>query len=173
MGAMYAEIDFRKVGKLRLKRDGFFVPEYLLTDDVSDYGDLSYDGFNKRSALAVTANTLYRFNFDGWFTNTIAITNSDGEVIGRCTRELFSRTYQLHLESGFTASFYRPNFFSSQYVWQSDGYGDIIGINNRFPFSLTTDIDIYQSKAPTCVMPLLMLLGQHLIILNRRRRAVH
>jgi hypothetical protein len=170
---MYQELDTTKTNELSLLRHGWWSPEYELTDSVKVYGQLNYSGISKRSATAVTARHTFRFNFEALFSKTILITDENETVIGECTREIFSRTRVLTMNSGFTAEFYRPSFFSREYVWESGGYGKVISVKNNFPFTLTTDVYVYPTKTPAAVIPILIFLGAHLIILRRRKRAVH
>lgn len=170
---MYQELEPARTNTLSLLRKGWWSPVYKLTDNVKDYGELSYSGISKRNATAETAHCTIKFSFEAIFSKTILITNNNGEVIGECTREILSRTRNLTLTSGFSARFYRPSFFSREYVWESDGYGKIMTIQNNFPFTLTTDIQLYSTNTPSKVIPLIIFLGAHLIILRRRKRAIH
>jgi hypothetical protein len=170
---MYQELDPKQINELTLRRRGWLTPDYTLTDSVNTYGQLSYDSISKRNAQITTATTRLRVSFEDFFSRTIIVTDENGAVIGKCSRDLFSRTRKLTLQSGFTAVFYRPDFFSREYIWESDGCGKIMSIKNNFPFTLTTDIRIYPSNTPASVMPLMIFLGEHLIILRRRKRAIH
>lgn len=170
---MYQELETKKVTQLALLRRGWFNPEYKLTDKVNDYGTLSYSGISKRNASAETASQTWRFNFKALFDRTILITDQNGVIIGECTRGFFSRKIVLTLQSGFSAEFYRASFWSREYVWDSVGYGKVMSLKNHFPFTLTTDVFINNTKTPAAIIPLLIFLGAHLIILQRRKRAVH
>jgi hypothetical protein len=170
---MYQQLDTTKTNELSLLRRGWWSPEYDLTDGMVKYGQLSYEGISKRNAIAALANNVLRFNFDSFFSHTILITDASGTVIGQCTREFFSRTRVLTMNSGFTASFYRESIFSREYIWGSDGYGKVVSMKNNFPFTLTTDVYVYPTKTPAAVIPILIFLGAHLIILRRRKRAAH
>jgi hypothetical protein len=170
---MYQEINTTTTNELSLLRHGWWSPEYELTDGLNQYGQLSYDGISKRNAEVSTATCILYFNFEEFFSRTILITDNSGTVIGKCTRELFSRARVLTLGSGFTARFYNPSLFSREYVWESVGYGKIMSLKNHFPFTLTTDIHLYPTNTPVAVIPKLIFLGAHLIILRRRKRAVH
>jgi hypothetical protein len=170
---MYQELDTSKTNELSLLRHGWWSPEYKLTDGVKTYGQISYSGISKRNATAATAAHTFRFNFEELFSRTILITDENNVVIGQCTREFFSRTRVLTLQSGFTASFYRESFFSREYTWESAGFGKVMTIKNNFPFTLTTDVYVYPGKTPAGVIPILIFLGAHLIILRRRKRAAH
>ncbi|MBC7400734.1 MAG: hypothetical protein H7289_12400 [Mucilaginibacter sp.] len=170
---MYKELNTTKTNELSLLRHGWWSPEYDLTDNMVNYGKLSYEGISKRNAKVALANNTLRFNFESFFSHTILITDASGSIIGQCTREFFSCTRVLTLQSGFTASFFRESFFSREYIWESGSYGKVIKMKNNFPFTLTTDVYVYPTKAPAAVIPILIFLGAHLIILRRRKRAVH
>jgi hypothetical protein len=170
---MYQELDTTKTNELSLLRHGWWSPEYDLTDNVAKYGQLRYKGISKRKAKVILANGALHFNFESFFSHTILITDAGGTLIGQCTRDFFSRTRVLTLQSGFTASFYRTSFFSRNYIWESAGFGKVMTIKNNFPFTLTTDVYVYPGKTPAVVIPILIFLGAHLIILRRRKRAAH
>ncbi|MCC8425467.1 hypothetical protein [Mucilaginibacter sp. UR6-11] len=170
---MYQELNAGKTNELSLQRRGWLFPEYTLTDNTFNYGKLSYKGLSKRNATVCLAGHEFSFNFERIFSRAILITDEKGMVTGKCTREPFTRTRILTLKSGFSARFYRPSFFSREHVWDSEGYGKLMGITNHFPFSLTTDIHLYQSQTPASIIPLMIFLGAHLIIVKRQQRAVH
>jgi hypothetical protein len=170
---MYQQLDITKTNELSLLRSGWWSPEYDLTDGMAKYGQLSYEGISKRNAKVALSNNTLRFNFESFFSHTILITDANGTVIGECTREFFSRTRVLTLQSGFTANFYRESLFSREYIWESDGYGKVVSMKNNFPFTLTTDVYVYPTKTPAAVIPVLIFLGAHLIILRRRKGAAH
>jgi hypothetical protein len=170
---MYKELDSKQVNQLSVIRHGWWGPRYELTDGNNSYGNLSYQGISKRYATVETAAGKWTFSFAALFDRSILITDEKGMVIGESTRDFFSRTRTLKLQSGFTADFYRPSIWSRQYVWQSVGYGKIMTITNRFPFTLTTGVYIEQTQTPAHIIPLLIFLGTHLTILRRRKRAAH
>jgi hypothetical protein len=170
---MYQELNTTQTAPLILKRYGWWNPQYELTDNTKNYGRLSYNDISKRNATVVTATNTWRFNFAKFFSKTILITDQNGAVIGECTRELLCQRRTLTLQSGFSADLYRASFFSREYIWESAGFGKIMSIKNNFPFTLTTDVSIYPTKTPAAIIPIMIFLGEHLIILQRRRRAVH
>jgi hypothetical protein len=104
---MYQELDITTTNELSLLRHGWWSPEYELTNGLNKYGQLGYDGISKRNAEVRTATCTLYFNFEELFSRTILITDSTGSVIGKCTRDLFSRTSVLTLTSGFSAIFAR------------------------------------------------------------------
>jgi hypothetical protein len=153
---MYQELDTHKTNELSLLRHGWWSPEYDLTDNMVNYGQLSYEGISKRNAKVALANNTLRFNFESFFSHTILITDASGTLIGQCTREFFSRTSVLTLQSGFTTNFYRKSIFSREYIWESGGFGKVMTIKNNFPFTLTTDVYVYPTKTPAAVIPILI-----------------
>jgi hypothetical protein len=169
---MYDTLDIKNTTELYLLRHGWFSPEYKLTDKVYSYGKLSYGGFSRYRGIAVTATCTWIFKREKLFSRTILITNKDDAVIGKSTRDWFSRKRLLTLETGFQAEFYRPLIWSREYVWNSSGYGKIMHIISH-PLGLKDTIYIDQSMTPPALMPLLIFLGGHLTILARRRRAAH
>jgi hypothetical protein len=169
---MYQILDLRKTTELYLTRQGWFSPEYELTDNTSSYGQLAYRPLSRRKAVVTTAAGIWTFKIEAIFSRTILITNQAGETIGRATRTLFSRRRILMMNDGFQGEFYRPSFWLREYVWESGQYGKIMHIHSN-PFSLMDLIGIDQSTAPAALIPLLTFLGSYLIILSRRRKAAH
>jgi hypothetical protein len=169
---MYQTLDPKQTTELVLVRHGWFNPEYELTDKVNSYGKITYHRFSPRKATATTATGTWIFRRAGLFNQTIFITDQNDSVIGKATRDWFSRITILTLQTGFRAQFYRPEFFSREYIWESDGYGKILEINS-YPLRLKDKININQSMAPPALIPLLTFLGSYLIILKRRRQAGH
>ena len=169
---MYKVLDTKQTNELLLLRKGWFWPEFELTDRTDSFGKLLYDGFSRRNATAITANMTWTFQRERLFSRTILIMDEAGMSIGKATRELFERRTLLTLQTGFQAEFYRPSIWSREYVWESQGYGQIMHINS-YPFSLKDTIYIDQSMTPPALIPLLIFFGAHLTILKRRRRAAH
>jgi hypothetical protein len=169
---MYSQLDTKKTNELFLVRAGLFNPEYLLTDNISDYGKMNFRWFPRVIATAVTAANTWVFKREGGLSRTVLITDTTGATVGKATREIFSRITVLSLQTGFMAKFYRPSIWSRQHVWESDGYGRIIHFRcNPFGFKNTVYID--QSMAPVSVIPLLIFFGSYLTTLQRRKRAAH
>jgi len=169
---MYDKLNIKTTGELYLLRQGWFSSEYKLTDNVYNYGKISYNAFLRRKATVTTASCSWTFKREKLFSRTIIITSENDSFIGKATREWFSRTSLLTLQTGFQAAFFKPSIWSREYVWQSDGYGKIMHfVSSRLNLKDTIYID--QSMAPPAVIPLLILLGGHLTILRRRRRTAH
>jgi hypothetical protein len=169
---MYDILDVNKTSELYLLRQGWFSPEYELTDKVYNYGKLSYHMFSRRKATATTASSTWIFKREGLFSRTILVTDENDVFIGKTTRDWFSRKRLLILQTGFQAEFYRPSIWSREYIWNSEGYGKIMHIISN-PFNLKDTIYIDQSMTPASLIPLLIFLGGHLTILRNRRRAAH
>jgi hypothetical protein len=166
---MYKILDPKTTTELSLIRHGWFSPDYELTDGAESYGRLSYSMLSRRVATAVSATSTWTFAFKQLFSRTILIIDQNGAVIGEASRELFSRTRILNMQSGFRAEFYRPVIFSWNYIWVSEGYGQIMNIK-MYPFTLKSVVTINQSMAPPALIPMLIFFGQHLTILRRRRK---
>ncbi|MDP9048383.1 MAG: hypothetical protein M3N14_09620 [Bacteroidota bacterium] len=167
---MFKTFDPTQTSELLLLRHGWLNPEFELTGGTDSYGTLSYNGITRRTAFAESANNRWVFRFKELFSRTILICDQNGVVIGEVTREWFSRRRKLALRTGFRAEFYRPFIFSWNYIWESEGYGQIMEIK-RYPLNLKDVITIKQTMTPPALIPLLIFLGAHLTILRRRRRA--
>ena len=169
---MYNILDPKITTELYLVRSGWFSPEYEITDNVYSYGKITYHRLSWRKATAVTAVATWTFQREGPFSRTTLITDQNGITIGKATRDIFSRKTILKLQSGLQAEFYRPSIWAREYIWESEGYGEIMHINNSL-FSLKDAIYIDQSMVPAALIPLLTFFGAYLVILSRRRRARH
>jgi hypothetical protein len=154
-----------------LLRQGWFSPKYELTDKVNNYGKITIRRSMMYKTAALTAISTWIFQRKSFFSRSISINDQNGIAIGTATTEWFSRKTKLTLESGFSAEFYRPLFFSREYVWESEGYGKVMHIKSN-PFRLTSTIYIDQSSTPASLIPLLIFLGFYLIFLKRRRKTV-
>jgi hypothetical protein len=165
---MFKTLDTKITTELSLIRHGWFSPEYELTDGTDSYGRLSYDFLIHRTATAVCATNTWKFGYKELFSRTTLIADQTGTFIGEITRDFFSRTWVLNMQSGFRAEFHRP-IFSWTYTWVSEGYGPIMNLR-VYPLNLKSNIRINQSMTPAPLIPLLIFLGQHLAILRRRRK---
>jgi hypothetical protein len=168
---MYNTLDTRKVTELNVVRHGWLNPEYDLTDGNYSYGKMKYTGISKRRPVAETGTEQWRFVFEGFTRRDFIILDKNGAQIGKLTRELFSRTNLLTMETGFTAHFRHTSFFSRTSVWEADGYGTIMHIKNPF-FAARYPVTIAQSATPQALMPLLIFLGVHRIIVDQQKKAM-
>jgi len=169
---MYKTFDPAQTSELLLTRHGWISPEYELTDNINSYGKLAYNGISRRIAMAESATCKWLFKNGPIFSRTIAITDENDAAIGETRREFFSRRTILTLQSGFTAEFYRPFFFSRELVWQAPGYGIVLRTKG-YPLLYKDMITVEQTMLPPAMVPLLAFLGTHLTILRKRRRAAH
>jgi hypothetical protein len=167
---MYKTIDTKQPNELLLLRQGWINPEFELTDKVYSYGKLTYNGILRRNAMAIAADNTWQFKFGPVFSRMLLITDQSGAIIGETKRKFFSRSRTLTLQNGFRAKFYRPSIWSREWVWESAEYGVIIRMKS-YPLQFKDKIATEQSMAPAALIPLLIFLGAHLIILERRRRA--
>ncbi len=168
---MYKILDPKQTNVLYIKRHGWLTPDYELTDQADSFGKLSYGFFSRRIGTAVTAAGTWTFVFEGVFSRTILIIDENGSVMGKATRDWFSRKRLLTMETGFQAEFYRPRFFWLwDYAWESTGYGKIMRIESSI-LNLKSTVYIEQSMTPVALMPLLIFLGAHLIVLRKRKKA--
>jgi len=166
---MFDKLDTKKTSELYLLRQGWISPRYELTDKVNTYGKITYRRSPMHKATAVTAANVWIFQRGSFFTRSILINDQNGVAIGTAITEWFSRRTKLTLESGFSAEFYRPLFFSFDHIWESEGYGKIVQIKGR-AFGPTKSIYIDQSNTPVNLIPLLIFLGAYLVILRKRRQ---
>ncbi|HEY2582841.1 MAG TPA: hypothetical protein VGI43_13595 [Mucilaginibacter sp.] len=168
---MYDILNLKITNELYLLRQGWFSPKYELTDKVNNYGKITIRRTMMYKTAAITAINTWIFQRKSFFSRSIFINDENGIAIGTATTEWFNRKTKLTLESGFCAEFYRPSFFSREYIWESDGYGKVMHIKSN-PFRLTNTIYIDRSSTPASLIPLLIFLGFYLVFLKRRRKAI-
>ena len=169
---MYKVLDIKKTNELYLVKQGWFSPDYDLTDNIYGYGRITFHRFSMRRATAITANETWVFKREGIFSGTTLITDQNDLLIGRAIRYGFGRKITLTLQTGFQAEFYRPSIWSREYNWESIQHGKIMHIHS-YPLNLRDNIYVDQSPAPGELIPLLIFLGGYLVILSRRRKASH
>ena len=169
---MYDILDTKKTTELNLLRKGWFSAEYELTDNTYCYGKLCYNGLYRRTATAESATGSWTFKPDGLFNRTISIIDQNGILIGKSTSDWFIRRRLLSLHNGFQAEFYRSLFLPREYTWESVIDGKIMRIKSH-PLNLKDTIYIDLAMVPPAIKLLLIFLGAHLTILNRRRSATH
>lgn len=75
------------------------------------------------------------------------------------------------MQTGFTAKFHRNSFFSRNSVWEADGYGAVMHINNPF-FGCTYPVVIQPTMVPQALVPLLIFLGVHRVIVDQQKKAM-
>lgn len=167
---MYQSIDPRKTNELFIQRNGWFNAIFELTDRACNYGSLSYKWLSRRTGYISTSAGSFSIGFDGFFTRNLVIMNEQGEKIGTASREIFSFETTLTMNDGFQAKFYLQSIWSREYVWESSLYGPIMRIKSPL-LSFTSNVYLQQSTARADILPLLVFLGQHLIILRKRRKA--
>jgi hypothetical protein len=165
---MYSILNTKNTNELYLVRKGWFNREVELTDNAYSYGKIVYHRLSKRIATAITASNTWIFKRAENSYRRISVTDENGVIIGTATRDFFSRTTTLSLQTGFVAKFYKPSLWSLHYIWESEGYGNVMHINSH-PYSLRDTVNIDQSKTPVSLIPLLTFFGSYLVILKRRR----
>jgi hypothetical protein len=169
---MFNTLDTKKTTALSIVRSGWLSPEYTLTDDAYNYGTMRYFGLSRRKATVKTASTNWVLNWAGPFTRTVSIKDETGASVGQVKHKWFSRRVILTMQTGFQAEFYHSSLFSREFTWESDGCGKIMHISSN-PLSTKDNVNIDNCLAPPAIIPLLIFLGEHLIILRRRRKAAH
>ncbi len=165
---MYSILDTKNANELYLVRKGWFSREIELTDNAYSYGKIIYHRLSRRIATAITGSNTWIFKRAESSFRHISVTDEKGVIIGTATRGFFSRITTLSLQTGFVAKFYKPSVWSLHYIWESEGYGNIMHIDSH-PYSLRDTVNINQSKTPVSLIPLLTFFGSYLVILKRRR----
>jgi hypothetical protein len=169
---MYDLLNLKTTNELYLERQGWFSTKYELTDKANDYGKITIRQNMMYKTAAITAINTWIFQRRTYFSRSISVSDENGLTIGTATRKWFTHKAKLTLESGLSAEFYKPIFFSREYIWESEDYGTVMHIKSN-PFSLTNKtINITESSTPAALIPLLIFLGSYLVFLRRRRNII-
>jgi hypothetical protein len=169
----FRSFDQLRTNELSVLRHGFFRPWYELTDGQFCYGKLTYTALLKRVCVIETDQGAWTIKRKGFMSRILLIEQPEKETIGSITPELWSRKIALSMNNGFEAIFLNKKILSRTHTWISDQYGDIVNIESKLwswgkPFKVNIDLNLLKS-VPT--LPLLALLGIHLILLKQAKAA--
>ncbi|MFD0765393.1 hypothetical protein ACFQZI_11060 [Mucilaginibacter lutimaris] len=162
-----------KTNELYIIKDGWFKPEYQLTDGQFVYAKLSYRSNFKRDAVIELPQQIWTIKRKGWFNRTLFINKGEDEIIGTIIPETWKRDFNLEFENGFTATYLYKKLFSKSLTLTNDTLGDILHITQKAfsvkqPFTVTIDLVTKPSDIPA--LPLLIMVGLH-VVLSRQRQA--
>lgn len=172
---METHASFKKIQgtELKVTRNGFFRPTYILSDDLYTYGDITYTGTFRWTSILTIAEDSWTIRRKGIFSRTLLIYNNNAAYVGSVTPEIWNRKIKLIMENGFAADFYNKKILSRTNTWISDQYGDIVSIQTNIwgfktPFKVVIEPNSLQ---PVPELPLLTLLGINLVLLKQAQAA--
>lgn len=167
----YQEI--KDIKTLYLIRQDWFNGEYFLTNNISNYGKLIYEGFARRTGVVFIAGNGWTFESEEplfYGKTEVSIKDNNNNLVGKAVTEHLDTYPYLIMKNGFKAKFVSISMFSNQYEWFSEKWGTIIRIKSPF-FSLTDTITLFENNIPDDLIPMLCFLSEHILISMRRRRS--
>jgi hypothetical protein len=163
-----------KTNELYITRQGWFKREYELTDGQFIYAKLSYRSNFKRDVLIELPQKSWIIKRKGWFNRTLLLNRGEDETIGYIIPETWKRDFNLKLDDGFEATYLYKKLFSKSLTLSNDQLGDILQITQKAfgikqPFTVTIDLLTRPDKMPP--LPLLIMIGLHVILLRQQQAA--
>jgi hypothetical protein len=163
-----------KTTELFITRQGLFKREYELTDGQFIYAKLSYRSNFKRDAIIDLPQNSWTLKRKGWFNRTLLLNQGEDDPIGNLIPETWKRDFNLKLDNGFEATYLYRKLFSKSLVLTNRQFGDVFQItqkafNVKQPFTVTIDLVTKPENMPP--LPLLIMVGLHLILLRQQQAA--
>ena len=173
--SLYTSFGKCRVNSLTITRNGFFCPEYILTDGVFCYGKLYGTGAIKRDMIVETADGRWLIQRPSWLGNEMQLFNGiTGEVVGRTTRQKWNNKVNLLLADSFNAVLNKKGIFSWTYYWSDVNAMDLISIKGNFSYSRPFSIIVDQSALKAIAnVPLVILTGVQAILLKQSQAAAN
>ena len=171
--SIYTRFDKCRVNGLTIIRNGFFYPEYILTDGQLCYGKLSGTGAMKRNMILETADGKWLMQYKSWLSCEMQLFNAmNGELVGKATRQKWNNRVNLQLADGFDAVLNKKGIFSWTYYWSDVNYIDLVSIKGNFSFSRPFSVIVDQSAIKTTTnIPLVILTGVQAILVKQSQAA--
>ncbi|MFA6246087.1 MAG: hypothetical protein WC615_04045 [Mucilaginibacter sp.] len=163
-----------KTTELFITRHGWFKREYELTDGQFVYAKLSYRSNFKRDAIIELPQNSWTIKRKGWFNRTLLLNLGEDDTIGNLIPETWKRDFNLKLDDGFEATYLYKKLFSKSLVLTNGQLGDIFQITQKAfsikqPFTVTIDLITKPDNMPP--LPLLIMIGLHVILLRQQQAA--
>lgn len=170
----YRAFDQLRTYELYIAKKGFWYPDFELTDGQYIYGRLSYSSNFKRYAIIETPSGKWTIKRKGWFNRTLFLNQGEEETIGTLTPATWKRDFNLQMDNGFEAIYLYKKIFSKSLVVTNDKLGDMMNIttkalNFKQPYTITFSQTLQQDTIPP--IPLLALIGLHIILLRQQQAA--
>jgi hypothetical protein len=165
-----------KTNELFITRQGWFRREFELTDGQFIYAKLSYRSNFKRDAIIELPQNSWTIKRKGWFNRTLILNSGEDEPVGNIIPETWKRDFNLKLDSGFEATYLYKKLFSKALTLTHHQLGDILQITQKpfgikQPFTVTIDLMTKPDNLPS--LPLLTMIGLHVILLRQKQAAAH
>ncbi|MES2063367.1 MAG: hypothetical protein V4456_15675 [Bacteroidota bacterium] len=163
-----------KTTELFITRQGLFKREYELTDGQFVYARLSYRSNFKRDAIIELPQNSWTIKRKGWFNRTLLLNRGEDEAIGNIIPETWKRDFNLKLDDGFEATYLYKKLFSKSLTLTNNQLGDILQITQKAlgikqPFTVSINLVTKPENMPP--LPLLIMIGLHVILLRQQQAA--
>ncbi|GGH07156.1 hypothetical protein [Mucilaginibacter phyllosphaerae] len=170
----YKQLDQLRAHQLTIVKKGFWYPDFELTDGQYVYGRLSYSSNFNRNAIIETPQGTWTIKRKGWFKRALLLNKGENENIGTLTPQTWKRDFNLYMDSGFEATYLYKKMFSKSLTITNDSLGDMLEIslqafNFKQPYAVTFCQVLKQDQVPS--LPLITLIGLHIILLRRQQAA--
>lgn len=170
----YRSFDQLRTNELTIVKKGFWYPDFELTDGQFVYGRLRYSSNFKRNAIIETPKGTWTIKRKGWFKRTLLLNTGEDNTIGTLTPETWKRDFNLQLDTGFEATYLYKKLFSKSLTLTNDKVGDMLEITQKAfslkqPYTITFSQVLQQDSIPP--VPLLILIGLHIILLRQQQAA--
>jgi hypothetical protein len=160
---VYNSLSDLKGNKLWLVTNGWFAPDYSLTDGQNQYGKLYNEGlFSSATILQTENNTITAL---GAGNGDITLKAAEGKIIGYGETKFFSNTLHLTLNNGLQATLSQPNIWRMIYVWTDANGEKLMEIEGNIHSSLCISFDA-PSVQTANFLPLLLAGLKYLINLS-------
>ncbi|TWR31568.1 hypothetical protein FPZ43_03595 [Mucilaginibacter pallidiroseus] len=172
----YREFSQVRTNELSIVRHKFFMPYYELTDGQFVYGKLSYKNNFKRYAIIETAQGSWTIKQKGWFKRALLINEGDDHTIGTLNPATWKRDMALAMNNGFEANYEYKKVFSKSFSLTSTAHGDILELTQhafkiKQPYTVNFQQALNIDGIPP--IPLLTLIGLHIVLLRAQQAAAH
>ncbi|RYU91599.1 hypothetical protein EWM62_06570 [Mucilaginibacter terrigena] len=168
--------DQLRTNELFIARHGFWKPEFELTDGQFVYAKLSYRSNFKRDAIIELPQNSWTIKRKGWFNRTLLLNRGEDEPVGNLVPEIWKRDFNLLFDTGFEATYLCKKLFSKSITLTNSQLGDILHITQK-PFAVkqpfTVTIALLKTPENMPPLPLLIMIGLHVIMLRQKQAAAH
>jgi len=173
--SIYTSFSRCRTNLLSIVRNGFWRPDFVLTDGQFIYGKLMSNDMMRREMVIET--------IDGWWLirpnsllsrERLIFDTSKGEVIGKTILQKWNHKVDLEMTSGFNAVLQKKGVFSASYYWTDGNLFDLMSISSQFKYSTPFAINIDQNAFNAGInIPLITLLGVHTMLLKQSQVAYY
>nr|WP_294944535.1 hypothetical protein [uncultured Mucilaginibacter sp.] len=159
----YNSLSNLKGNKLWLVKNGWFTPDYSLTDGQNQYGKIYHAGlFSSATIFETDGNSIVAVSAG---IGDVYLKMPDGKQIGYAERKFFSSTLELVLNNSVKATLSIPNIWRMAYIWRDENGQQIMEIEGDINSSLLITFDRLFFESPN-FLPVLFAGIKYLIYLS-------